>query len=306
MLVKILVFFYLPLMLLGVLLDYPYSRDLSVEQNSKPAIRSTAQNFYDDSYAPKENEAGVGSYVATENDVAEQSGIKDAIQGFVKANNLMDKKVLEVGSGTGSLQDIVEDYTGLDISPNVAGLYHKRFVLGSATALPFEDNSFDASWTVWVLEHVPEPERMLMELRRVLKPQGLLYLCPAWNCVPWAAGGYEWRSFRDLGFGGKLIKLTIPLRKLSTVVSTSPIRSVRWGHYFLAKDRTRLRFRSLTPNYEKYWGPDSDAAVSLDSYETYLWFKSRGDRCLNCDGSFPMGQTVMPLIIRIVKTKHAQ
>ena len=213
--------------------------------------------------------------------------------------------MLEVGSGTGSLQDLVEDYTGLDISPNVARHYHKRFVLGSATALPFPDNSFDASWTVWVLEHVPEPERMLAELRRVVKPQGLLYLCPAWNCVPWAANGYEMRPYGDFGFGGKIVKLAIPLRKLSAVMARTPIRFIRSAQYRIEGTRTRLRFRALTPNYEHFWGPDSDAAVSLDSQEAYQWFSSRGDQCLNCSGDFPGDQTPKPLVIRIRKSDRA-
>jgi hypothetical protein len=42
--------------------------------------------------------------------------------------------VLEIGSGRGYLQDVAQNYTGLDISPSVARFYHKKFVLGSATA----------------------------------------------------------------------------------------------------------------------------------------------------------------------------
>src|SRR3546814_11978920 len=46
---------------------------------------------------------------------------------------------------------------------------------------------------------------------------------------------------------------------------------------------TRLRYRRLTPNYEKYWMSDSDAVNAIDSHEAMLWFLSRGDECLNCD-----------------------
>ena len=81
-----------------------------------------------------------------------------------------------MGSGRGYLQDLVEDDTGLDLSPSVARRYHKKFVAGSATALPFPDNTFDAIWTVWGLEHIPEPEKTMREMRRVLKPGGLLVL----------------------------------------------------------------------------------------------------------------------------------
>ena len=61
---------------------------------------------------------------------------------------------------------------------------------------------------------------------------------------------------------------------------------------------TRLRYRRLTPNYEKYWIADSDAVNSIDSYEAMLWFLSRGDECLNCS-LFNFGG---PLIIRVHKS----
>lgn len=35
-------------------------------------------------------------------------------------------KALDVGSGSGYLHDVVEDYTGLDISPSARRFYHKR------------------------------------------------------------------------------------------------------------------------------------------------------------------------------------
>ena len=45
-----------------------------------------------------------------------------------------------------------------------------------------------------------------------------------------------------------------------------------------------LRYSRLTPSYEVYWEADSDAVNSLDSQEAAIWFVSRGDECLNCDG----------------------
>jgi len=61
-----------------------------------------------------------------------------------------------------------------------------------------------------------------------------------------------------------------------------------------------LRYRRLIPNYEKYWVPDSDAVNSIDSHEAMLWFRSRGDECLNCAGASVFMESV-PLIIRVHK-----
>lgn len=183
---------------------------------------------------------------------------------FVKEFNLSSRPVLEIGSGRGYLQDIAENYTGLDISPSVARFYHKKFVLGSATALPFPDNSFDGVWSIWVFEHVPNPEQALREARRVTRDNGLVFLLPAWNCSSWAAEGYEVRPYSDFDLAGKLIKASIPVRSAPVfrIASLLPIRGVRT---LVARfGPTRLRYRRLTPNYEQYWVPDSDAVNSID------------------------------------------
>ena len=81
-----------------------------------------------------------------------------------------------------------------------------------------------------------------------------------------------------------------------------PIRAVRWAQYAAAGETERLHFRALEPNYEVYWGLDSDAAVSLDSFETYLWFRARADECLNCGGPYEeWARRPEALILRIRK-----
>jgi SAM-dependent methyltransferase len=210
--------------------------------------------------------------------------------------------VLDVGSGKGHLQDVVPNYTGLDISAEVAKHYHKRFVVGTATAMPFADNEFDAAWSIWVLEHIPNPEAALAEIRRVVKPGGLLYLLPAWDCKPWAAQGYEARPFRDLGLGGKLIKATIPVRNSEAfwIFTAVPNRVLRAA--FSGAGPTRLHYRHLEPNFAEYWQADSDAANDLDEAEVAMWFESRGDTCLNClPGWWRYLQRDMPLVIRLRK-----
>ena len=60
-----------------------------------------------------------------------------------------------------------------------------------------------------------------------------------------------------------------------------------------------LNYERPTPNYQHYWMADSDAANSLDRYETALWFLSRGDQCLNCNGFADENDA---LIIRVHKS----
>jgi hypothetical protein len=45
---------------------------------------------------------------------------------------------------------------------------------------------------------------------------------------------------------------------------------------------SHFHFNKLTPNYDDFWESDSDGAVSFTPFEVYLWFKTRGDTCVNC------------------------
>lgn len=265
-----------------VALHFPYATDAA----PTPAEIAKTTAFYQQVYAAPAPAAGPDEdqYIQAATEAAKAWHIEQRLQEFAAAHHLESKRVLEVGSGRGSLQDVVADYTGLDISPSVRRFYHKPFVLGSATALPFPGNAYDAVWSIWVLEHVPNPEQALREMRRVVKNGGLLYLFPAWGCTPWAAEGYDVRPYSDFEITGILIKASIPLRRTNLFQAsyTAPIRTLRWLSYEARRSPSTLHYRRLTPNYDKFWEGDSDAVSSLDRYEALLWFLSRGDECLNC------------------------
>ncbi|MCW0392671.1 MULTISPECIES: glycosyltransferase [Xanthomonas] len=98
------------------------------------------------------------------------------------------RRVLDVacGEGYGSalLADVADAVDGVDIAADaVSGARHTygsranlRFHEASATELPFADASFDVVISFETVEHLLEQERMLEELRRVLKPDGVLVM----------------------------------------------------------------------------------------------------------------------------------
>ena len=260
-----------------VLWHFPWAVD-------PPVIREeTLKAFYTAAYEPENKMVKDTPLARAAQKAAETFHIRDRVAQFVSDYNLLNGRILDVGSGSGYLQDVVADYTGLDISPTAARFYHKKFVAGTATAMPFRDGEFDAAWSVWVLEHIPNPEAALHEIRRVVKKGGYVYLNPAWACVPWAADGYDARPYSDFGMTGKLIKASIPIRRSWRFQRsyTLPARAVR----SLVTGPTQLHYRRLTPNYREYWQADSNAVNSLDQFEVARWFESRGDVCVNCPAS---------------------
>jgi SAM-dependent methyltransferase len=90
--------------------------------------------------------------------------------------------VLEVGCGEGELAARMQDELGvevvaLDQSARMVELSRERgvdAVVGDVQELPFEDGSFDVAVAAWMLFHVPDLDRGLRELARVLRPGGRL------------------------------------------------------------------------------------------------------------------------------------
>ena len=95
-------------------------------------------------------------------------------------------RVLEVGYGSGVLLPSLVQGTGMavgiDIHPNAAAVHQaltdlnipSYLIRGDATALPFTQRSFAAVLIVSALEFIPDPERCLEEVWRVLAPAGCM------------------------------------------------------------------------------------------------------------------------------------
>ena len=101
--------------------------------------------------------------------------IRDLVKRFSAGRPMLD-----AGCGTGlNLQGLPEGSTGLDLNPRNLAMVRERLPLhtaveGDLEAMPFADASFATVICTEVLEHVPDPRLALREIRRVLKPGGVL------------------------------------------------------------------------------------------------------------------------------------
>ena len=96
-----------------------------------------------------------------------------------------DLKILEIGSGKGHLLNYFHrkgyDITGIEINESLIDESQKmhgklHLVSVKSEILPFLDNSFDVVISFDVFEHIPNSERHLKEVNRVLRDGGCYLL----------------------------------------------------------------------------------------------------------------------------------
>jgi SAM-dependent methyltransferase len=222
--------------------------------------------------------------IYSSNNTPEQHKSYSDLKQFIDKYDLTNKYCLEIGASKGVFQNIITNYSGLDISESLSKYFKKPFfTVNNDGSYPFNRNVFDAIWAIDVHEHIQDINQALIELKRVLKPGGVVYFAPAWQCRPWAAEGYAVRPFSDFAIRGKIIKALIPLRD-----------SVSWRSFFIFPKRTfyhlsflfgkkycGLKYKKLNANYDIFWTSDSDACNSIDPHDAILWFLSNGFECLS-------------------------
>lgn len=90
-----------------------------------------------------------------------------------------DARVLDIGAGAGernpyAFRGRCREMIGVDLDPRVAdNPLLDRGLVADAASLPLPDASVDVAFSIYVLEHVDDPERFVGEVHRVLAPGGV-------------------------------------------------------------------------------------------------------------------------------------
>ena len=122
-----------------------------------------------------------------------QARLGEIVQHLKYVPPLEGKRVLDAGCGPGSMARLMATHhphshvTGVDVRhsyldfakrrADVEGLRNVDFVPADLMKLPFPDGAFDVAWTKYVLQWLREPKLALGELRRVLRPGGMIVSC---------------------------------------------------------------------------------------------------------------------------------
>lgn len=153
-------------------------------------------------------------------------------------------RVLEVGVGTGlSLQYYPDGVhvTGIDVSPHMLERAHARLngaadrvelALMDAQELEYADDCFDKVVAMYVASVVPDPQRMVAEMKRVCRPGGEMFIVNHFS--------------RDKGAMAALERLASPVSKFVGFRSSFPLEA------FLAESDLEV-VETVPVNLFGYW-----------------------------------------------------
>lgn len=156
-------------------------------------------------------------------------------------------RVLDVGCGAGQVAKAVKrerpdlevhacDVSRSAIASATASAEGVDFRLATAERLPFADGELDFVWIFDVLEHVDDPEQVLREVARVLKPGGGFHIVLPLEGQPrtlYTLVGCGTRWTAKVRHGGHIQIFSADRFRSMAVACGLPVTRTRWSYHAL-------------------------------------------------------------------------
>jgi len=170
-------------------------------------------------------------------------------------------RVLDVGSGTGSLSFTVPEISnvseviGIDLTDSFVEFARGRnadprisFQTADARALPFENNSFDRVFSMLVLQFIPDAARAVAEMRRVVRPGGTV------TAAVWDNFGLP--HIRLIAHIAAVLDPSVDRNRLSQQLTVANEMAELWHELgFWQVEQTSLMIRMEYSCFDDYWMP---------------------------------------------------
>ncbi|MBW4057275.1 MAG: class I SAM-dependent methyltransferase, partial [Proteobacteria bacterium] len=173
---------------------------------------------------------------------------------YERAQRLVSSKVVldlgcNCGYGTNLLSQSCNSIIGVDVSPTAietAKSKYRRndlsFKIVDGITLPFETDTFDVVTSFQVIEHLTDYNVYFSEVRRVLKPDGLLLLTTPNAAIRVKPGAKPWNRFHVHEFRGdelaKFLRGYFPLVEVFGKFAAEHVYAIEYNRCVAAKDRT--------------------------------------------------------------------
>ncbi|KOF18425.1 SAM-dependent methyltransferase [Ensifer adhaerens] len=175
------------------------------------------------------------------------------------------EKVLDVGCGTGSLTFALSraaelsEIDAIDYSPVFVEEAarrntdpHIKIGQADACALPFEDGAFDRAFALLVLHFVPEADKAIAEMRRVVRPGGVV-AAAVWDHFGGMPG---MRMMVDtvaaLSEGGRQLRNRYFFQPM---MQPGEMKRAFVAQHLVDVVETQLMIRMNYGNFDDYWAP---------------------------------------------------
>jgi len=176
---------------------------------------------------------------------------------------------LDVGCGTGAFTELLLERSGAHhvsaVDPAEDQIAHARtkpgamranFRLAGAQRLPFADHEFDAAAMALVITFVPEPAQAIAEMKRVVKPGGMI-------------GTYVW-DFLGKGNTQQPLREAVEARGIPVLPTPGHVhsrlenlRAIFTGAGLDAVSVRPIEIEVSYPNFDEYWAAQTGFANTV-------------------------------------------